>query len=89
VAEYSGELWTIDDIRELPLFGLQALEGKATLVVFGELSIDPAIAPQLLTDKLFKVHNLGLIVCGAEQKVALNSLLGLRLGEMIKYSELE
>ena len=89
VADYSGELWIIDDIRELPLFGLQALEGKATLVVFGELSIDPAIDSQLLIDKLFKVHNLGLIVCEPEQKAALNSLLGLRLGEILEYSELE
>jgi hypothetical protein len=87
VIDFSGELWIVDNIQELPIFGLQALEGKATLVVFGELKIDPAITPSMLTEKLFKVHNLSLIVCSQEQMQTVKSLQGQSLGEVLDYSE--
>ncbi len=89
VADYTGEFWIIDDIRELPVLGLQALEGTATLIVFGELTLDPAIDPQMLVEKLYKVHNMGVIVCTPEQKIALKSLLGLHSGEIYTYSEMD
>jgi hypothetical protein len=89
VLDFSGELWIIDDIRELPVFGIQALDGVATLVVFGELTIDPAITPQMLTEKLFKVHNLNLILCSPEQKSALEAKLGIKIGEILNPLELD
>jgi hypothetical protein len=89
VVDYAGELWTIDDIRELPIFGLQALEGRATLIVFGELTIAAAIDPQLLSEKLYKVHNMGAIICTADQKPVLKSLLGFHSGEIYEYSEMD
>jgi hypothetical protein len=89
VLDYSGELWIIDDIRDLPVFGLQALDGVATLVVFGELTIDPAITPQMLTENLFKVHNLSMIVCSPEQKSALTAKQGMKIGEFLDPMEVD
>lgn len=37
------------------------LERKAILMVFGELTVDSDIDPQMLADRLAKVHNLGVI----------------------------
>ena len=79
---YDGELWVVDDERELPAYSFEMLEGKATLVVFGELRVDPAITPQTLSDRLDKVHNLGVIWCTPEQTEPIQARLGLRDGEL-------
>ena len=75
-----GELWIVDDARDLPAYVLEILEGKATLVVFGELTLDPEIEPAILTEKLAKVHNLGMIWCTRSQAKALRERLGLHDG---------
>jgi hypothetical protein len=79
---YEGELWVVDDERDLPAHSFDMLEGQATLVVFGELRVDPAIAPQTLSERLDKVHNLGEIYCTPEQAQAIRALLGLRDGDL-------
>lgn len=78
---YTGELWIIDDARELPSYAFDHIDGVATLVILGELALDPQIAPETLTKRLAKVHNLGSIICTPEQMGAIQSLLGLSEGE--------
>jgi hypothetical protein len=80
---YEGVLWIVDDERQLAPHHFELLEGKATLVVFGELQIDQAVAPQTLSDRLDKVHNLGAIWCTPEQMEVLRTLIGLRDGELL------
>lgn len=78
---YTGELWIIDDERELPSYAFDHLDGVATLVILGELALDPQIAPETLTQRLAKVHNLGSLICTPEQMSAIQSLLGLSEGD--------
>ena len=84
---YEGELMLIDDSRQLKAARLNATKGKATLVVTGELSLDPAITPAQLADHLLKVHNLGRIACTPEQMGVIESLLGMREGELADSTE--
>ena len=79
---YEGELWLADDKHELKASRFDYLEGKATLVVSGETTLDPEIAPKMLADRLAKVHNLGLIRCTPEQMAAIEARLGMRDGEL-------
>lgn len=72
----------IEDPRELPAFAFEHLEGVATLVVFGELKLDPHITPETLAKKLDKVHNMGSISCTPEQMGAIQSLLGVSEGQL-------
>lgn len=80
---YEGELWLVDD--ELTLFAsrFDYLEGKATLIVFGELTLADDVEPQVLIDRLAKVHNFGEISCTPQQMGAIQSLLGVKDGELI------
>lgn len=80
VVLYEGDLWIVDDARDLPSYAIEALEGKATLVVLGELTVDPQLEPALLAEKLTKVHNLGMIWCTPGQQKALQEHLGLHSG---------
>jgi hypothetical protein len=83
VALYEGTLWIVDDERQLPAFALEALDGVATLAVFGELSLDPGIAPETIAARLAKVHNTGQISGTPQQLAAIEPLLGLRDGDLI------
>ena len=69
--------------QDLAEHHFEFLEGKATLLVGGELHIDQAIAPQTLSESLAKVHNLGVIWCTPEQMAALRPLLGLHDGDLL------
>jgi hypothetical protein len=80
---YEGELWIVDDERILQAFSLDNLRGKATLVVYGELTVDPGVDAQLLADRLDKVHNLGEIRCTPEQKVAIQGRSGMNQGDLV------
>jgi len=82
VAFYEGELLLIDDKRRLQATRLNLLKGKATLVVFGELTLAPDITSQMLLDRFARVHNLGQILCTPEQMAVVESLLGLHEGEL-------
>jgi hypothetical protein len=79
---YEGELWLVDDERELKASRFDYLEGKATLVVTGEATLEGAIDPKVLADRLAKVHNLGLIRCTPEQMAAIEASLGMRDGDL-------
>ena len=79
---YEGELWLVDDERDLRASRFDYLEGKATLVVLGELKVDPEIDPQMLAGRLAKVHNLGTIWCTPEQMGAIEARLGLHDGSL-------
>lgn len=86
---YEGTLWQVDGEQDLAAHHFEFLEGKATLLVEGELRIDQAIAPQTLTDSLAKVHNLGTIWCTPEQMDVLRPLLGLHDGELLDATMVE
>jgi hypothetical protein len=58
------------------------LDGRATLVVFGELAIDPNVEPRMLADRLAGVHNFGEIRCTPEQMGALEARLVTSEGEL-------
>ncbi len=77
---YEGQLWLVEDEENLQTSNFEHLEGKATLVVFGHMTVDPEIAPAVLAERLSKVHNLGHIECTPAQMGAIKSRLGLQSG---------
>lgn len=79
---YEGELWLVDAEFDLTASRFDYLEGKATLVVLGELTIDPEIDPKVLVDRLAKVHNFGEIRCTSKQLGAIQARLGVSDGEL-------
>jgi hypothetical protein len=89
VVFYQGALWLVEDSSDLLASQLEYLEDKATLVVTGELKIAPEIDPKTLSSRLAKVHNLGVIWCTPEQKVTLQTCLGLREGALLDSTKRE
>jgi hypothetical protein len=83
VVLYEGELWLVEGEAELRATRFDYLDGKLTLVVTGELKIDPAADPKLLAARLAKVHNLGEISGTPEQLAAIQARLGIGEGELI------
>jgi hypothetical protein len=80
---YEGELWMVDDETDLQASRFDYLEGKATLVVYGELTIDAETDPRMLAERLAKVHNLGQIRCTPQQMGAIQARLGVSDGELV------
>jgi hypothetical protein len=80
---YEGELWLVDGETRLSQSRFDYLEGKAVLVVTGELSLDPALDPKVLASRLSMVHNSGQIRGTLEQIAAIQARLGLSEGELI------
>jgi hypothetical protein len=80
---YEGELWLVDGETRLSQSRFDYLEGKAVLVVTGELSLDPALDPKVLASRLSAVHNSGQIRGTLEQIAAIQARLGLSEGELI------
>jgi hypothetical protein len=85
---YEAELWLVEDESELVPSRFDYLEGRATLVVTGELAISPDVEPWVLAERLAKVHNLGEIYCTREQMGAIQVRLGLSEGELLLESTL-
>ena len=81
---YEAELWLVEDESELVPSRFDYLEGRATLVVTGELAISPDVEPRVLAERLAKVHNLGEIYCTREQMGAIQVRLGLSKGELLE-----
>jgi hypothetical protein len=81
---YEAELWLVEDESELVPSRFDYLEGRATLVVTGELAISPDVEPRVLAERLAKVHNLGEIYCTHEQMGAIQIRLGLSEGELLE-----
>jgi hypothetical protein len=77
---YEGTLWLVEGQEALSPSRFEYLEGKATLVVTGMLTVDPGVEPKVLADRLVKVHNLGFITCTSEQRGAIQARLGLKDG---------
>ena len=77
---YEGTLWVVDGEERLAASRFAYLEGKATLLVEGELTVDAEVEPALLTERLAKVHNQGMIYCTPEQEGAIQARLGLNDG---------
>ena len=73
VVFYEGDLWLLDRNAELRASRFRRLEGKATVVVFATIASD--IGPELLEEKLVKVHNFGRIRCTPEQMDAVEAVL--------------
>jgi hypothetical protein len=83
-AFYEGELWLVEDESELVPSRFDYLEGRATQVVMGELTIFLDIEPRVLAPRLARGHNLGEIYCTREQMGAIQSRLGLSDGETLE-----
>ena len=82
VVLYEGELWLVEDEQTLLPSRFDHLKGQATLVVLGGLTIAPDVDPQLLRERLAKVHNLGSITCTPEQMGIIEAQMGLSKGEL-------
>jgi len=80
---YEGILWLVTGDERLMASRFEYLEGKATLVVEGDLVIDADVEPRMLAERLDKVYNFGDITCTKEQRGALESRLGLNEGDFI------
>jgi hypothetical protein len=80
---YEGILWLVTGDERLTASRFEYLEGKATLVVEGDLVIDADVEPRMLAERLDKVYNFGDITCAKEQRGALESRLGLNEGDFI------
>jgi hypothetical protein len=79
---YADTLWLVQDDQTWQAWRFDNLKGTATLVVTGELTIDPAIPPAVLSEQISKIHNFGLIRCASEQRAAIEAHLVTREGEV-------
>jgi len=89
VVFYEGTLWIVEDTEELLPPRFDYLEDNVTLIVTGELRIDPEVAPAMLNQRFVKVHNLGIILCTPEQMGAIQSRLGVQAGMLINSTKAE
>jgi hypothetical protein len=80
---YEGELWLIENEYRLLPSRFDYLRGQATLLVEGELTVDPAVEPQVLAERLAKVHNYGEIICTPAQMAAIQARLGTNEGGFV------
>jgi hypothetical protein len=79
---FTGELWLVQDEQSWQAWRFDNLQGTASLVVTGELTIDPTIPPAVLSERISKIHNFGLIRCALEQRAAIEVRLTTREGEI-------
>ena len=86
VVFYADTLWLVQDEQTLHSARFAGLEGSATLVVTGELTIDAEIAPATLAEHLSAVHNFGEIRGTPDQIAALRSRLSQYEGELEEVS---
>ena len=82
VVFYEGDLWEFGGDDRLRRSRFEFSEGKATLLVTGDLRIDEDIEPKLLAERLAAVHNFGEIRCSPEQMGAIEARLGINDGEL-------
>ena len=79
---YPDTLWLVQDEQTWHEARFANQKSTATLVVRGELALDSAIPPAMLSERLSKVHNFGLIRCTPEQREAIETRLATREGEI-------
>ena len=80
---YEGELWLFDDEHTLHASRFDYLDGKATVLVSGDLRIDAEVTPSVLADRFLVVHNLGTIRCTPEQMGVIEARLGIHDGDLL------
>ena len=80
---YEGEPWLVDDELTLTPSRFEHLEGEATLIVFGEVTVAPDVDPTVLGERLARVDNFGMIRCTPEQMGAIQARLGVSEGELV------
>lgn len=86
---YNDELWLNDTDLSLSAARFDYLQGKATLVNFGDITIASDVEPKTLADWLDKVHNFGDIFGTPQQLAALQARLGTNEGDFITLSDTE
>ena len=89
VVFYRGALWAFDSEQALRASRFDYLEGKATMVVTGELTIEPDLEARTIADRFEAVHNFGKILCSSDQMGALEARMGIDEGELAAPSEAE
>ena len=77
-----GKLWYVDTDRQLRPDAFHSIDEKITIVVRGTLTLSPDVSPSLFLEHVEKIHNLGDIVCHAEQRSAVEERLGIREGSI-------
>ena len=80
---YAGEIWIVDGEEILRSARFDYLDGSMTLLVTGELTIDPSIEPAVLAQRLHQVMNFGSIQCTPAQMGAVQARLTLDEGELV------
>ena len=80
---YDGTLWLEEGSTELNAERFAFLDGTATLLVEGELTIDEALDPAVLVENLAKVHNFGTIRCTPAQMGALQARMDRNSGSLV------
>jgi len=77
---YEGELWIVDGVREVSAAQLQAVDGKITVIVEGVLKFDADVPVGLLSEKIARIDNTGIISCTREQQAVLETRIKVREG---------
>ena len=80
---YDGTPWLEQGSTELTAERFRYVDGVATLIVEGELTIHDAVAPEVLAEGLAKVHNFGTIHCTPAQMGALQARMDRSEGALV------
>ena len=80
---YDGTLWLEEGSTELTTERFAYLDGVATLLVEGVVTIHEAVDPALLMERLAKVHNSGCIRCTPRQMGALQARMDRNKGALV------
>jgi hypothetical protein len=86
---YEGELWLVDNSETFSAARFEYLTGKTSLIVFGEVRLDPEVAPAMLAEKLAQVHLFGVIWCTPAQMAVLQTRPGAKEGELLDSTRVE
>ncbi|MBN1858898.1 hypothetical protein JW848_06805 [Candidatus Bipolaricaulota bacterium] len=84
---YKGELLLVDGEEILRSDRLAAYDRPVTLLVKGALGLAKDLTAEQITSRIARVHNLGRIACSSGQIGAIESLLGIRDGELVVDAE--
>ncbi len=84
---YEGELLLVDGEETLRWDRLAACDCPVTLLVTGNLELADDLTAEQISSRIARVHNLGTITCSSSQIGAIESLLGIRDGELAIVAE--
>ncbi len=83
VVFYEGQLWVVHGEETLRLQRFDFVDGAMTLLVSGELTIDPAVEPSMLAERLHQIVNFGEIRCTPAQMGAVQARLTVDEGALV------